>query len=313
MRLEHEDAFDAKVAKIEAAAGKNANIRRVDEWNFTTEHSVGINEARHRLRELFSNMWINQVQDAKATAMAREESMSMRFRENKFIENESALPVSLYVPPSYPPLFRLTLNGVSASIRSPGWSGDQLASFMEDLGQGIPRDTEFTLLVPLHIELALDSARLVLRDLPLPIFNVPPCSDKKSLTFITDLVIGEEIGPASSVRWVRCDVAAEDADALGTAAFNMLIPKTTMPMKTYAQPEVKVSTTGITDMCWGVSFLPIMQEVMKVIDGLSTLPVDPSPGLGFWDKLRLIMHWRTNIQFSGEVHVHLKGEQSVFE
>jgi hypothetical protein len=66
-------------------------------------------------------------------------------------------------------------------------------------------------------------------------------------------------------------------------------------------------------MCWGVSFLPIVQEVMRVIDGLSTLPVDPSPGLGFWDKLRLIMHWRTNIQFSGEVHVHLKGEQSVSE
>ena len=307
MRLEHEDAFDAKVAKIEATAGKTPNIRRVEEWNFSGDHSISIGEARHRLRELFSNLWINQVQEARATTMAREESITMRFRENRFIENESALPLSLYVPPSYPPLFRLTLNGLSASIRSPEWGNDELASFMEDLGQGIPRDTQFTLLVPLHIELALDSARLVLRDLPLPILNVPSCADKSTLTFITDLVIGEEIGPASSVRWVQCDVAAEDADALGTAAFNVLIPKTTMPVKTYAQPEVKVTTSGITDMCWGVSFLPIMQEVMKVIDSMTTLPADPSPPLGFWDKLRLIMHWRVNVQFSGEVHVHLKG------
>lgn len=306
-RLEHEDAFEAKVAKIAAAAGKAPNVRRTDEWNFSGEHSVGINEARHRLRELFSNLWINQVQDARATAMAREESMTMRFRENKFMDNESGLPVSLYVPPSYPPLFRLALNGVSAAIRSPGWTGDQLASFMEDLGDGIPRDTEFTLLVPLHIELALESARLVLRDLPLPILNVPPSADNKSLTFITDLVIGEEIGPADSVRWVQTDVSAGDADALGTAPFNVLIPKTTMPVKTYAQPEVKVGTPGITDICWGVSFLPIMQEVMKVIDNLSTLPADPSPSLGFWDKLRLIMHWRVNVEFAGEVHVHLKG------
>jgi hypothetical protein len=80
-----------------------------------------------------------------------------------------------------------------------------------------------------------------------------------------------------------------------------------MPVKTYAQPEINVNTTGITDMAWGVSFLPVIQEVMKVIDTLSTLPIDPSPSLGFWDKLRLILHWRVRVNFTGEVHVHLKG------
>jgi Fmp27/BLTP2/Hobbit, GFWDK motif-containg RBG unit len=29
--------------------------------------------------------------------------------------------------------------------------------------------------------------------------------------------------------------------------------------------------------------------------------------LGFWDKLRLICHWRLKASFVGDVHIHLKG------
>ncbi|KAG8796115.1 hypothetical protein FRC17_008029, partial [Serendipita sp. 399] len=314
IRVEHEEAFNAKVAKIEADQNRaSANTRREGEWNFTSEHSVGIQEARQRLRELFSNLWISQIQDAKAIAMVKEENLTMRFREGKTVQIDDAPSLSLYVPPNLPPLFRLTLNGVSVAVRSPNWDDDKRTSFMEDLGRGLPKDTQFTLLVPLHLEVAVDSARFVLRDLPLPLLNVPPCTERKALTFTTDLVIGEEIGPDESVRWVECDVAAENADAPGTAAFNIPIPKTTMPVKTYAEPEVQVNTNGITDMCWGVSYLPIMQEVMRVVDTLSTLPIDPSPPLGFWDKLRLILHWRVRVKFSGEVHVHLKGSRDAWK
>jgi len=307
LRLEHEDAFEAKVAKIQATLGKATNPYLTSEWNFSSNHSVGVREARKRLRELFSNVWISQISDARSTAMVREENMTMRFREGKTAPTIDALSVSVHVPPNFPPLFRLTLNGLSVSIQSPEWSDESRVLFMEDLGKGLPRDTQFTLLVPMHLELSLDSARFVLRDLPLPILNVPSSPDRKALVFTTDLVIGEEVGPESSVRWVQCDVAGESADAPGTAPFNILIPKTTMPVKTYAQPEINVNTTGITDMAWGVSFLPVIQEVMKVIDTLSTLPIDPSPSLGFWDKLRLVLHWRVRVNFTGEVHVHLKG------
>lgn len=311
VRLEHSDAFDAKVAKIEASTTKPNNSQLTNEWNFSKDSSIGEREARRRLRELFSSVWINQIDDAKASAMAREENMTMRFREGKTVPTTDAIPVSLYVPPSLPPLFRLSLNGVSVSIRSPGWTEDDRKAFMEDLGSGIPRKTEFTLLVPMHLDVAVDSARFVLRDLPLPLLNVPQSPDRKALVFNTDLVIGEEVGPDCSVRWVQCDVAGEHADAPGTAPFNMLIPKTNMPVKTYAQPEINVQTTGITDMAWGVSYLPVIQELMKVIDTLSTLPIDPSPTLGFWDKMRLILHWRIKVHFTGEVHVHLKGSLAI--
>ncbi|CAG7848535.1 UPF0648 protein C3H5.09c [Serendipita indica DSM 11827] len=312
-RVEHEEAFEAKVAKIEAEKNSSGSTSRVGEWNFTSEHSVQIGEARQRLRELFSNMWISQIQDARAIAMVKEENLTMRFREGKTVHMDEVIPLPLYVPPNLPPLFRLTLNGVSVAVQAPKWSEEDRATFMEDLGNGLPRDTEFTLLIPLHLEVGVDSARFSLRDLPLPLLNVPPNSSGKALTFATDLVIGEEIGPDSSVRWVECDIATPNADAPGAAPFNVLIPKTTMPVKTYAQPEVNVKTSGITDLCWGVSFLPVMQEVMKVIDNMSTIPVDPSPPLGFWDKLRLILHWRVNVKFAGEVHVHLKGSRDAWK
>ncbi|PVG00036.1 hypothetical protein CPB86DRAFT_872242 [Serendipita vermifera] len=313
MRIEHEDAFDAKVAKIESAKGKNGSLRRANDWNFSTQHSVDVQVARDRLRELFSNLWISQIQDAYATATSREESMTMRFREGKTVHMDTIPSPALYVPPSLPPLFRLTLNGVSVSVGAPDWDEEQRAAWMEEVGDGLPRDTEFTLLIPLHLHIAVSSARFVLRDIPLPLLNIPTSSDGKSLLFETDLVIGEEIGPDSNIRWVECDVAPANADATGAVPFNILIPKTTMPVKTYALPDVHVKTTGITDLSWGVSFIPIIQELMKVIDAMTTVPIDPSPPLGFWDKLPLVLHWRVNVKFDGEVHVHLKGSRDVWK
>ena len=66
---------------------------------------------------------------------------------------------------------------------------------------------------------------------------------------------------------------------------------------------------------------------MRVIDTLSHAPRDSSPPIGFWDKvrgrdpiglpavadssllkLRLIFHWRVDITFENEVHLHMKGQ-----
>lgn len=53
---------------------------------------------------------------------------------------------------------------------------------------------------------------------------------------------------------------------------------------------------------------------MRVMDSITKAPPDPSDRLGFWDKLRLILHWRIEINFVGEgpLHFILKGSRDPY-
>ncbi|OBZ70457.1 hypothetical protein A0H81_09961 [Grifola frondosa] len=52
---------------------------------------------------------------------------------------------------------------------------------------------------------------------------------------------------------------------------------------------------------------------MRIIDTLSHAPRDSSPPIGFWDKLRLVFHWRVKVFFKHEVHLHMKGSRDPHE
>ncbi|KAE9389611.1 hypothetical protein BT96DRAFT_834619 [Gymnopus androsaceus JB14] len=46
---------------------------------------------------------------------------------------------------------------------------------------------------------------------------------------------------------------------------------------------------------------------MRIVDILSSSPRDPSPPVGFWDKLRLVLHWSIRASFRGDIRLHMKG------
>ena len=305
VRLEQEDAFEAKAALVEPLENQAQGIR---EWNFTSEHTIGVDAARARLRALFSNMWINQVKGARDRQYGLQMAILRRFKAPDRSQEQRDFELYVYTPPFQPPIIRLTMEGVNIVARRPEFDDIGCAEFIHKRGKGLPRGTKFTLLVPLHLEISLGSASVHLRDLPLPLLNIPshPAGDA-AVSFKTDLVIGEEVGPESSVHWFDCLVSPPNQDAPGTRAFFLSIPKTTMPVKTYADPVMEFTTTEITDMCWGVSFVPAMQDAVKVIETLTTTPRDPSPPVGFWDKMRLVLHWRVMARFKAGLHLHMKG------
>jgi hypothetical protein len=305
VRLEQEDAFEAKAALVEPSDSQTRGIR---EWNFTSQHTIGVDAARARLRSLFSSMWINQLKGARDRQYALQRTMLRKFKAPDLSQEQKAFELSIYTPPPQPPIFRLTMEGLNVVIRRPDFDDIGCAEFMHKRGKGLPRGTKFTLLVPLHLEVFLGSGSVRLRDILLPLLDIPshPAGDT-AVSFKTDLVIGEEVGPESSIQWFDCLVSPPNQDAPGTRAFSLSIPKTTMPVKTYADPVMEFTTTEITDICWGVSFMSAMQDAVKVIETLTTMPRDPSPPVGFWDKMRLVLHWRVVARFKGELHFHMKG------
>lgn len=239
----------------------------------------------------------------KDEQVTNEEKISSRIRDSASSKRlHSALPIELRHLEKAPPLLRATMTSVDLTIGGPRFPQGNLSDFLSELGE-LPRDTEFTLLIPLHLTWTADSFLVTLRDYPLPLIEVAEGPASWSLT--TNLVVAEEDGPDTSVDWFPCNIPPPGPPA--ARALELSIPKTIMPVKTYACPEIRIQTPHITDFCWGVSYTPAIQDVMRVLDTLSSAPRDPSPPVGFWDKLRLILHWRVRAHFNGEVRMHVKG------
>jgi hypothetical protein len=180
--------------------------------------------------------------------------------------------------------------------------------FLSEFDESMPRDAGFTLLLPLHIQLLSSAVNLSIRDYPLPVLNIDPTTvkDTAALFFDSDVVIAEQLGPSSSVLWTECTVVKEDLDLPGVPPFVIAVPKTVMPVKIYSQSGVKISSAKPVDFTWGVSYMPAIQSIAKIIDNFTHAPPDPSPAIGFWDKVwaasfsvhQLITHVRVFFRFT---------------
>jgi hypothetical protein len=149
----------------------------------------------------------------------------------------------------------------------------------------------------MHVKLNLSSLRVTLRDYPLPLINIPPHADKNTAAaeFETDLVIAEEMGTDMSVDWIDCPVVEPCHGIYGVAPLSISVPKTIMPVKTYASPVVRFLTNDVTIFSWGVSYGPATQDLMRVAESLSCSSRDSSPSIGFWDKVCWFLFRNTGI------------------
>ncbi|RDB22829.1 hypothetical protein Hypma_010076 [Hypsizygus marmoreus] len=317
-RLEREEAFMAKVAAIyqaesEVPASESAELDK--EYNFGATHSVSIEEARRRLNEVHELDWTLRLQNIRTKHAQSEDVVNQGLRDIHAVRGASAIPNIVEVTPTeqIPPLFRALLNGVSLAVQAPSFPGERLPDFLHEQG-GLPRDTHYSLLVPLHLQFVLSSLHITLRDYPLPLFSIPPHTDPSiaAWDFETDLVIAEEMGSELSVDWIPCPILEPHQGALGAAPLTISVPKTIMPVKTYANPVVHVTTKAATIISWSVSYTPAVQDFMKVMETISSSPRDSSPGVGFWDKIRLLFHWSLVASFKGEVRYHMKGSRDPY-
>ena len=294
-RRDREEAFNAKVVAImeaEPELSESTGIPKVDseqDYQFSAKHSISITEARKRLDDVHSLDWHLRLEKGREQRSKFEDSIRHKLYGTSFPTAPNALPDFIKMPPpsSNPPLLRAMLQNLCLIISPPSFTMDQLPDVMNNFGSGLPRDTEFSLLVPLHIHFTLSSLRATLRDYPLPLIYIPAQANATAVawTFDTDLIIGEEMGTELSVDWVQCPIIEAHQASHGEAPFSISVPKTIMPVKTYAQPVINISTPESTTLSWGVSFTPAIQDLMRIVETLSSAPRDPSPSVGFWDKV----------------------------
>jgi RNA pol II promoter Fmp27 protein domain/Domain of unknown function (DUF2405) len=289
-RTEREAAFLLKVATIMAAESSRGSPSPPGNpldpnYQFNANHSVSVEDARQRLQEVHAVDWILKHRLDSERRTQREESILHALQGGHKTRVSTKIPNLIDVAPLdlTPPLFRAMLHNLSLNASPPSFPLNRLHDFIAERGIGLPLDTQFSLLLLMHLHFTLSSLRVTIRDYPLPLLDIPQ-NEHNILAWEldTDLVIAEEMGTALSVDWVHCDIV-EPHDTF-RAPLSILVPKTIMPVKTYANPVIRVATKATT-FAWGISYGPATQDLLRIADTLSSSPRDLSPPLGFWDKV----------------------------
>jgi RNA pol II promoter Fmp27 protein domain len=298
-------------------------------YHFSPKHSATIEEAHERLLQVHSKTWreVHKVYQQKRDALDQTTSPTVKAHRALHRHLSEVTLIHVEKIPSGPPLLRITIQDLHVRIGGPSYHLHNLPDFLHDQGCGQPRDTEYFLLIPLRLSLSMTSLQATLRDYPLPLLAIHAGTTQEdpTLVFESDIVIAEEVGTPCSVEWWDCVIVEEHFGIQGASLFSFSVPKTIMPVKVFANPIIRVSTQQVTDICWGVSYSPATQDVMRIVETLSSAPRDPSEPLGFWDKvhslrscrflssdfvasqIRLAFHWKIIASFKGDVHFHMKG------
>ena len=291
-RLRREEAFDAKATAVVSGNLQAADTVLNTDYQFGTEHSVSIEDARQRLNLAHSLDWMTRFRQHVQERVAQEELVYRELHGAIPLKRPTNIP-DLIKPTKtsrVPPLLRIILSGFHLHLQRPTFPPWHLATFLHEQGGGIPLETCYSLLIPMHLNITLTAAQVSVRDYPLPLLYIPPrASDgaSPSVIFDSNLVIAEEMGPSQSVDWISCPVDGLEDGFAHNRPFVVRVSKTLMPVKTYAQPLVSVLTDQTTAFAWGVSYSPAIQDIVRALDSLTPETRDPSPHLGFWDKVRI--------------------------
>ncbi|KAK9898273.1 hypothetical protein P389DRAFT_193319 [Cystobasidium minutum MCA 4210] len=281
---------------------------------------------RNRLRREHSKRWVKVFKDALDSRL-RDEDAHLKRLYGHTTSHDDSLPIQLLSHHGNTPLMRIVLGKVDLQLSRPHFDMENagLAKYLYTVGKGVPEDTKYSLLIPLHLDWRMNEAKVHVRDYPIPLLEIPHFvddskssdEDVSSWHLDTDFVIAEELADSDSIRRVSAVVVPPEASGHRerSKGYWCTVPRTAMPVKFYALPNVTIKSDLATRLCWGNSIQPAIQDVMRVLDSLTKPPPDPSERLGFWDKIRLILHVQIDIKFEGKgpLHLVLKGSRDPYQ
>ncbi|KAL4931992.1 FMP27 family protein [Aspergillus undulatus] len=289
--------------------------------SFTSEAKVSSETAWYRLQHYNARSW-----KAKIDAALQFQGSSIKEVRNLFSgadeppedvqETETVLCI-----PNRPALMAALISDVNLVIDKPTFPMENYPSFLYNIGKGIPTSTRYALLIPMSFQLDMGEARVSLRDYPLDLLHIPALRPGQSprlpsWSLRTNFVIAEEYRDYKSSRKVNVELvpASELSDGTTSPPFLLDVWRSVSPVKTYSDPVIEINTNLPTSISWGQSYQPVIQDMMKIIEGFTKVEIDPSERVGFWDKIRLSFHSRIRVKWKedGDVHLRLKGSRDPY-
>lgn len=306
-----DDPFETELGMI-YQLGLVEQRKRLDLQNLYEQMSAEVSDYdesnNERLQALYKSMevlWIRKVKAYKARVLSEiEKNSDFLFGSEPSISKDDNIRVRSYL--RMPPLLHVILSGVDLGLSAARFAHKDLAQFIYDNGQGVPKNTKYSLVLPAYMRLAVEELRMHLRDYPLPLLYLPHTIDStgkgRALLMQGNLVITEQMvtDDYSLRRLVELLTETTKTSRYPTDEFSkfdsVVVMKSLAPVKMYTDMDILFDSEQPSRFVWGQSYQFGLQQVILKVDQFSKPPVDPSPALGIWDKLRLIMHGHVTIK-----------------
>lgn len=296
------------------------NTKEDDMAEQETLITAEIENAYNRLLENSSTSWIRRIKHYKQKEKDEfEKNFSFLWGDfdrsslpNEF--NHRVLPFE-----THPFLATLIVEGIDVDIFQPSFGVDGIPDFIHKVGKAVPKKTEYSIMVPMYFNLRFTELRWHLKDYPLPLVFIPSLG--KTQTGVTnncihgDLIIAEDmIRSKKEIRKIFVPLVPSATEEQNSY-YSIVVPRTLTSAKLYTNLDFDINSSGTTQVTWGGGYQPAIQQTMQCLDNFSKPPIDPSPKLGFWDKMRYIFHARVKISWKkkGKFDVCLKGGKSPYK
>ncbi|KAH8705257.1 mitochondrial protein from FMP27-domain-containing protein [Talaromyces proteolyticus] len=289
--------------------------------SITSTAKVSETEAWRRLQEYNARDWKSKIDAAMQFQAKSISQLRTLFAGADEPPEDAEDDEPILAIPNRPALMSTLISDVHLVIDKPSFPVAEYPKFLHRIGKGMPVGMEYSLLIPMSLQLDMGEARVTLRDYPLDLLHIPALRPGQSprlpsWSLKTDFVIAEEYRNYESTRDVRvCIVpAAKSSDGQITEGVYVNIRRTVAPVKTYSEPNFDINTSLPTSFTWCMSYQPVIQDMMKIIEGFTKPEVDPSERVGFWDKIRLSFHSRIKVRWKGDgdVHLRMKGSRDPY-
>ncbi len=273
-------------------------------------------EAWYKLQEHNARSWRKRIDYGMQFQRGAMKDIRSSFWGLDDMPDENLSKETIVGIPDRPGLMATLISDLHVLIDKPSFPIKDYPKFLHRVGKGMPYGMEYSLLIPMNVQIDMGEARMTLRDYPLPLLHVPAIRPGQSTrlpswSLRTDFVIAEEYRDYKSAKHVKVDIIpAEKLHSSGkTGSFAIDVRRTISPVKTYSDVNIDINTNYATRITWGTSYQPAIQEMMMIFEGFTKPQVDPSDRTGFWDKIRLSAHSRVNVAWKGDgdVHLMLKG------
>ncbi|GMM34504.1 Fmp27 protein [Saccharomycopsis crataegensis] len=299
-------------------SGKLWRKSKCDDSKQVSYHDQHLKETFSKLEILqrnFSKSWVNRVQTYRQKfnkeirknseylwRLVTSESLSKKF--NKRIWEGFFLG---------PPLMSVIVEDVDLTLSSVDFDMSELPQYLYGVGKGIPLDSQYQMMIPLHIDFKFGEFRSHLRDYPLPFVYIPFSKEGISHRITGNVVISEEfVHQKENINMVFAPLVPSCEKADSDPYYSLSIPKTLASVKTFMNLNIEVNSHKSTRFTWGSSYQPAIQQVMLNFDGFTKPPLDPSDKVGFWDKLRANIHGRVNFKLNA-LDIVFKGSRDPYK
>ncbi|KAF2851641.1 hypothetical protein T440DRAFT_478179 [Plenodomus tracheiphilus IPT5] len=304
--------------------GRSDHPMRYDKDGFSGLSGVcqtSTEEAREKLSLLNAQTWKKRIDHAmRSQSTSINDIRSMFWGLDELPDGVEQKETILAIP-QRPALMALAVSDLDIVIDKPSFPISEYPRFLQRVGKGMPLDTQYALLIPMHVQIQMGEAKVQLRDYPLPLLHFPAIgsiqsSRLPSVSMKTDFVIAEEFRDIESSRVSRVVVVPQERTSSGelTGGYAVDVRRTVAPVKTYSDMAIDINSAYPTRITWGTSYQPAIQDMMQIIENFTKPAIDPSERVGFWDKIRLTFHSRINVSWKGDgdVHLILKGSRDPY-